>query len=298
MKKYLIHSFVLLLTLLASSCRDEDLVRMPKLQEAVNMRVVVDPQKSYLNFQNLGTASFEFDAYSVNRNLQKVDFYGTYLSLAGDTLDRKVVKSLSQADFVNGKARVVITPTDVANAFGIPGGVAGLAGGDVLNFETVATLTDGRTFSAENAAPSITGGNNASFTTAFTTFIGCPSDLPITGDYSSVATGTSTDPGASPATVTNLSKEVSITQTGPTSYSISDIFGGLYEAWYGAPYGFEGDTPATITDICGTVSIPTFTEPYGESLESTYSRDAATGVITITWVNGYGDTGTVVLTPQ
>ncbi len=298
MKKSLIYSFVVLLTLLASSCRDDDAVRMPKLQEAVNMRVIVDPQKSYLNFQNLGTASFEFDAYSVNRNLQQVDFYGTYISLAGDTLDRKVVKSVSQADFVNGKARVVITPTDVANAFGITGGVAGLAGGDVLNFETVATLTDGRTFSAENAAPSITGGNNASFTTAFTTFIGCPSDLPITGTYTSSATGTSTDPGAVPATVTNLASEVTISQAGPTSYTISDIFGGLYEAWYGAPYEFEGDTPAALIDICGAVSIPTFEEPYGSPLVSTYSRNATTGVITITWENGYGDTGTVVLTPK
>ena len=298
MKKSLIYSFVLLLALLAASCRDEELVRMPQLQEAVNMRVIVDPQKSYLNFQNLGTASFEFDAYSVNRNLQKVDFYATYISLAGDTIERKVVKSLTQADFANGKARVVITPTDVANAFGIAGGVAGLAGGDVLNFEPVATLTDGRTFSAENAAPSITGGNNASFTTAFTTFIGCPSDLPVVGTYTSSATGTTTDPGVSPATVNNLAKEVTITQSGPTSYSISDIFGGLYEAWYGELYGYEGNTPAALIDICGAVSIPTFTEPFDSPLVSTYSRNATTGVITITWENGYGDTGTVVLTPK
>lgn len=298
MKKYLLPSFTLLLALLASSCRDEDLVRMPALQEAVNLRVLVDPEKSYLNFRDLGTASFEFDAYSINRNLQRVDFYATYITLTGDTLEPKVVKSLGQSDFVNGKARVTITPADVASAFGIAGGVAGLAGGDVLNFQPVATLTDGRTFSAENAAPSITGGNNASFTAAFTTFIGCPSNLPITRTYTSRATGTSTDPGVSPATVTNLPGEVTITKAGPTSYTLSDIFGGLYEAWYGGPYDFEGDTPATIVDICGTVSIPTIEEPYGEPLVSTYSRNETTGVITITWVNGYGDTGTVVLTPK
>jgi hypothetical protein len=288
----------LLTALLVSSCRDEDMIRMPQLQEAVNMRVVIDPQKSYLDFQNLGTASFEFDAYSINRNLQRVDFIGTYITIGGDTLERKTVKTISQADFTNGKARVVITPSEVATAFGIPGGVAGLAGGDVLTFETVATLTDGRTFSAANAAPSIISGANPSFTPVFNTFIGCPSTLPITGTYTSSATGTSTDPGVSPATVTNLPKELTITQTGPTTYTISDIFGGLYEAWYGPLYEFEGDTPATIIDICGAVSIPTFEEPYGEPLESTYSRDATTGVITITWVNGYGDTGTVVLTPE
>ncbi len=298
MKKYLVYSFALLSALLASSCRDEDMVRMPQLQEAVNLRVVVDPQKSYLDFENLNTASFEFDAYSVNRNLQQVAFSGTYITLGGDTLEPRVVKTLTQADFANGKARVVITPTDVATAFGIPGGVAGLAGGDVVIFETVATLTDGRTFSAANVAPSIASGANPSFTPVFNTFIGCPSNLPIVGTYNSVATGTSTDPGAKPATVTNLAKDVTITQTGPTTYAISDIFGGLYEAWYGGPYEFEGDTPATIVDICGAVSIPTFEEPYGEPLVSTYSRNDATGVITISWENGYGDTGTLVLTPE
>jgi hypothetical protein len=298
MKKYLVYSFALLSALLASSCRDEDMVRMPQLQEAVNLRVVVDPQKSYLDFENLNTASFEFDAYSINRNLQQVAFSGTYITLTGDTLEPRVLKTLTQADFTNGKARVVITPTDVATAFGIPGGVAGLAGGDVVSFETVATLTDGRTFSAANVAPSIASGANPSFTPVFNTFIGCPSNLPIVGTYTSRVTGTSTDPGVSPATVTDLAGEVTITQTGPTSYTLSDIFAGLYETWYGELYGVEGNTPATIVDICGAVSIPTFEEPFGYPLVSTYSRNETTGVITITWENIYGDTGTVVLTPE
>ncbi|CAA9327961.1 MAG: hypothetical protein AVDCRST_MAG56-7264 [uncultured Cytophagales bacterium] len=298
MKKYLIYSLLLLSALAASSCRDEDAIRMPQLQEAVNLRVIVDPEKSFLNFENLGTTSYEFDVYSINRNLQQVEFYATYISLAGDTLEPKVVKSIGQSDFVNGKARVVITPTDVANAFGIPGGVAGLAGGDVLNFEPLTTLTDGRTFSAANAAPSITGGNNASFTAAFTTFIGCPSDLPIVRTYTSRATGTTTDPAVSPATVTDLAKEVKITRTGPVSYTISDISGGLYDTWYGELYNVPANLPANITDICGTVGIPTFDDPFEEPVVSTYSRNEATGVITITWVNFYGDTATVVLTPK
>lgn len=295
MKRYFSYSLLALSALLTLSCRDEDAIRMPQLQEAVNLRVVVDPEKSFINFQNLGTASFEFDVYSQNRNLQTVEFRGSYYDASEDqTSDTVLVATLTQSDFTNGKARVTLTPAQIATTFNLPGGVSGLATEDVINMITHVTLNDGRTFSYENAAPSIAANPaNASFTSYFSTFVGCPSDI-RTGTYTTVTTGTSTDPAPDPNPTVNFPGQVTLTRVTPTSYQISDVTGGLYFAWYGV-YGAPLALPGTLTDICGqlTLSAPgvfdeVFTGP------TTISPQ---GVITFAWTNKYGDVGTTVFTP-
>jgi hypothetical protein len=196
---------LVLSALLTFSCRDEDTIRMPRLQEAVNMRVVIDPEKSFINFQNLNTATFEFDVYSQNRNLQRVEFRGSYYDASEDaTSDTVLVTTLAQADFSNGKARVALTPAQIAAAFNLPGGVGGLATEDQINLITFVTLNDGRTFSYENAAPSIiVNPNGSSFTSSFNTFVGCPSNIK-TGVYTTVTTGTSTDSAPNPNPTVNF----------------------------------------------------------------------------------------------
>jgi hypothetical protein len=295
--KNIIYILTLLSTiLLISSCRDEDVIRMPELQEGVNMRLIVDPAKSFIDFENLGTTTYEFDAYSVNKNLQTVELIGTYIDASEeDTIRDRTVLTLRQADFPNGKARGVITPTMVASAFGIPGGVAGLGAGDILNMETKVTLTDGRVFTAENSAPSIALANNASFTVALNTFIGCPSDIKV-GTYTTVASGTSTDTAPKPNPTVNFPGTVTITRLTPTSYKVSDVTGGMYSAWYLAAYGAPESMPGTLIDICGSLSLSAG-GPFGENLTGTTTISDA-GVITFEWENEFGDTGKTVFTPK
>jgi len=173
MKAKLMYLFILLGVM---ACRDEDRIRIPKVQEGVNMRIVVDPAKSNFASSNLSSSTVEFDAYSINQNLSKVDFIGTYTDYKfnekNEIIDTvviadKLVLTLSGSDFTNGKARGVLTAAQVATAFGLAGGINGMGKDDQLTLSPVVTLTDGRVFSAENSAPSITAGANASFTVEF-----------------------------------------------------------------------------------------------------------------------------------
>lgn len=124
--------------------------------------------------------------------------------------------------------------------------------------------------------------------------ITCNSD--IGGTYTSTTTGTSTDPCC--PTETTVTGTVTLTDEGDGFYTISDWSAGLYLEWYDV-YGITATTDLTaeIRDICDGISAD-FTEPFNTATELRGSRDAATGVITYTWVNGYGDQATVVLTPQ
>jgi hypothetical protein len=296
MKRYFSYSLFVLVALFTLSCRDEDAIRMPQLQEGVNMRVVVDPEKSFLNFQNLGTASFEFDVYSQNRNLQTVEFRGSYYDNSEDaTSDTVLLATLTQSNFTNGKARVSLTPAQIAAAFNLPGGVNGLATEDIINLITYVTLNDGRTFNYKNVAPSIiVNPDNASFTSFFNTFVGCPSNI-RTGTYTTITTGTSTDPAPNPNPTVNFPGQVTITRLTPTSYQVSDATGGLYFAWYGV-YGAPLTLPGTLSDICGqyTLAAPgVFDEVFTGPVTIN-----AQGVITFTWTNEYGDEGTTVFTPK
>jgi len=121
----------------------------------------------------------------------------------------------------------------------------------------------------------------------------CPSDL--AGTYTSTTTGQSTD-GCCPneTTLTNT-----VTVTGADgAYTVSDFSAGLYLEWYSV-YGVTPDTnvSGSISDVCGEVS-GSFGEPFGSTINLTGSVDSGTGVITYTWMNGFGDTGTVILTPM
>ncbi len=156
----------------AMACRNEDRIRIPNVQEGVNMRIVVDPAKSDFASSDLNNTTFEFDAYSINQNLSKVEFLGSYIDASEeDTLAEKMVLTLAPSDFANGKARGVISAAQVASAFGLAGGVSGMGVDDELLLTPVVTLSDGRVFSAANSAPSITAGANSSFTVLFGTTV-------------------------------------------------------------------------------------------------------------------------------
>ncbi len=124
--------------------------------------------------------------------------------------------------------------------------------------------------------------------------VSCPSTL--AGDYDVTAVGTSTDVCCpDETTVTGV---VTLTSNGGGKYGISDWSGGLYLEWYDI-YGITATSnEGEIEDICDVITLLDDTEPFGETLEASGSVDPATGIITYSWSNGYGDQGTVTMTPQ
>jgi hypothetical protein len=159
--------FLGLLALGLFSCENEDLIRMPELIEGANMRIVVDASKKSFSLASIASGTVEFDAYSINTNLQKVEFIGNYIS-GKDSIKNQVLYSIAPSAFVSGKARGVISSADVVKAFKLADATK-MKAGDRIELQTHVTLTDGRVVSPANSAQSILQGVNASFT-AFVNF--------------------------------------------------------------------------------------------------------------------------------
>jgi len=119
----------------------------------------------------------------------------------------------------------------------------------------------------------------------------CPSNLE--GTYSVLTSGQSTD-GAAADPVVDLPYTVTLTKTGTNTYTVSDIFAGIYIDWYCVPYDYCVETGGVITDVCGTLSS-SFTEPFGEAA-SISGTDNGDGTLTISFQNAYGDASTSVYT--
>lgn len=120
--------------------------------------------------------------------------------------------------------------------------------------------------------------------------------IPVGGTYAAATTGLSTD-GCCPDEV-SVTTEVTITDNGDGTYTISDFSGGLYLEWYDV-YTITPDTelPATLTVDGSTVTI-SGSEPYGTAVSGSGTYEKCSGDITYTWSNGYADTGTVTLKLQ
>lgn len=146
----------------------------------------------------------------------------------------------------------------------------------------------------------LTGGDiaaNPNYETAtHNVAIVCESTL--AGTYTTTTTGTSTDPCCPDETT--VTGEVTLTAgSSDGAYSISDWSAGMYLEWYDV-YGITAATnmSVTIQDVCGAISIAETGEPFGNTFSATGSVDAATGVITYTWLSGWGDTAVVTMTPK
>jgi len=124
--------------------------------------------------------------------------------------------------------------------------------------------------------------------------VSCSSNL--AGEYTSTTTGMSTD-GCCPGSVT-VEKDITLTDLGGGKYTINDWSGGLYLEWY-AVYGITADTDmtATLEDVCDVVS-GSLTEPFGTAASLSGAVDLTTGIITFSFLTGYDDVGTIVMTPK
>lgn len=126
----------------------------------------------------------------------------------------------------------------------------------------------------------------------------CASDL--AGTYNAVTSGTSTDGGANNNPASDIQAVVVITSTGtPGEYTIDKSTGKVFDAWYlGVYYGEATDVDGILKDACGSVTLDSYNSPFGDGIIGSSGSVDASGVITYTAMNEYGDEWTIVLTPQ
>jgi hypothetical protein len=249
MKKILKYILILPLTvtLVLFSCSDEE--RFPDFKTGVNARVALYPDNSYINFSDIDNSAVKFDIYSVNKDLDQIVYTASFLDADNPDMDFGSVDVLTvpASAFKNGKATALsVTAAQIADAFQLPGGTTYFSGGDKVTFKAKAKLKDGRIIDEHNSAPSITGGSNASFTTSFDIFVGCPSPVDvIEGTY--LSTMEYNDAGEP----TGKQIEVDVTFVGPEPfrYSVTDHTVELY-----VPYGGQ-QYPATFYDLCGVAIL-------------------------------------------
>ena len=245
MKYVMKYSFIASLILIALACRDEELVRFPDVSTGVNARLILYPERSYINFADISNASIAFDVYSVNTDLEEIVYSATFVEASDPDAVYPTVPAITVpgSAFVSGKASdIEITADEIAALFNLPGGKDYFEGGDKVTFTTVAKLTDGRTFDATNSAPSITGGVFPSFTLQFDVFVGCPSPQDeIAGEYWSIMEYN--DAGEPMGDTV----DVTVTFAGPEPfrYHVTDHTVELYVPYGGTQY------PADFYDICG-----------------------------------------------
>lgn len=257
---------------------------------------VRDREQQALVIENFTeTTVFEFEApeFDVTFEEQQV--------VINDTLNFEM-------DFTNVPTGVDTVLIEILDDFGNSGEDVGTVG--FVNFDEVQGNTSGilKGYVIASSARSIFDisftvvngeGNQATSTIKSISVIGC--DAPdISGTYTTVTNGTSTDPDAENNPTVDLASTVTIKKGKNGLYTISDYFAGIYVAWYGTVYGYPGVTARTII-YCSEedgIITPDFNDRFGDPVQPTGSIDPVTGKITISWINDYGDEATTVFTPQ
>lgn len=124
--------------------------------------------------------------------------------------------------------------------------------------------------------------------------ITCPSALD--GTYSAVSSGDTGDgAGGAASAFGPITATVTFANAGSSGlYDVSDLSFGMYAQIY------ADNTPVTgrLVDICDALSGVDVADRFSDPFTISATRDAGTGVITLTWSNTWGDSGNVVLTPQ
>jgi len=126
----------------------------------------------------------------------------------------------------------------------------------------------------------------------------CASDL--AGTYNAVTFGISTDGGANNNPASDVQAVITITATDtPGEYVIDKSTGKVFDAWYLTVYYDDPtDIEGVLKDACGSVTLDSYVSPFGDSITSSNGSVDENGVITVSATNGFGDTWTMVLTPQ
>jgi hypothetical protein len=241
------------LVVMIMSCRDDEAVRVPDVMNAANVRIQIDPARSYYDYNDIANAYLAYNVYSENTDIESIEILFQYVnSIAEDTTDAQVIKTYTQSDFVNGViSDQQISSQDLVAALGIT--TDDLAGGDQFLFVNRTTLTDGRVYPSATVndyqsvpADIRLASGTTSFTTVFDAIVGCPPAADFTGTYLLEQIG-------GPADVFNgdddvfSEGEVTIEETGAIGRTFNS---GYFE---GAVYDF--DTDLNFTLLCGEIIV-------------------------------------------
>ncbi len=268
MKDIFLKALVLLFVVgIFTACEEEELEYQPTTGAAA----FVANQSGFFDLNN-STNEFSFDLVRTEGDaVNTIDIYKSLNS--GAEVYHATVNAVPSTIQVNLNEALADIPNVTIDS---------LSPGDIFYFVMKLNTGNG-TYTSQHRASSV---------------VSCSSS--VGGAYTSVARGTSTDsccPGefAGRTSVVNITADPDLPEG---NYIIDDFSGSIYLEWY-AVYGLTDvtDSPADVLDVCNTLTL-SGTEPFGEWITGSGTRDANTGVIEYHWDNGWGDEGDVTLTPQ
>lgn len=244
-----------LLTFNACVPEDEQGGGFPELQDAANMRIIVDQNFSSINADDPSSARVVFDVYSENiGEVEKVELFADFFDFSeGTTSDRVFLKAIPVSSFSEGvSSQFSISFDEFKTALGLQD--ADFDGLDQVTIYNETTMKDGRvypqTFAANettnitNTTPNILNSSaTTSFTSTITVFVQCP--LPdgfATGKYMVEQIEGPNDPFFGNPTAWGP-VEVDLTAAGP----IQRTFTGKYLTF---------DVGFNFVVTCGTLVVP------------------------------------------
>jgi hypothetical protein len=236
--------------------------------------------------------SLGFSADLIQGNPAKTDVMGILVTAAGPVYNAMLFEDIQlPQDYT-------LTTDDIVAAFAELDSPTDLALGDVLHISMRYTLTNG--FVVDVIDTDGSAGTDTNYQTSvlfnhvISYSVSCPSD--ISGNYTVVSSGFSTDSGPVNNPLVNFSYDVTLTDVGGGTYEISDGVAGVYIDWYSI-YGYTFETTGSVTDICGTLS-GSWQDAFGSTIELTGIVNAD-NTLTVQWKNGFGDEVTeAIYTPK
>lgn len=258
--KELVLSVVLLIASIFFSCEESE--RTPEPTEGVNVRIQFSEGKSYFDFGDLSNSELEYSVFTENKNLASIEIGLTFIPDGRTVATRVIFDSFTLDDFSDGSLTRSVDAEEMALLVGYASAEE-FVGGEMFNFDVVATMDDGRIYPEEtlgsldlkdetsNISPNIREGAASSFTQNFSTFIGCITEM-VEGTYIGNATNPgmpcSNDPFGYSGTLT-VDKEIKVTRIGPVSWNFSDVM-----RFYFQGFAFNTDNePIQVFDICNSL---------------------------------------------
>ncbi|MEQ9468451.1 MAG: hypothetical protein RLN88_13645 [Ekhidna sp.] len=301
-------TYLLLVGIIAFSCKDDEAVRVPELEEGVTMRVDVNPNQSFLDFADLSNAYVEFDLFTVSDFIDKIDIYIQYSNLRQDSVYNTVLwQTIQGSDFDSeGSIRNVTLETqDLLDLYEIASSDT-LSGGDVITFFTYTTTDDGRIFpdtvlqgtdfEGVNVDPSFAINSTSSFSSGFIAYVACPTDASLwVGEYSTAVSNVNAFCGLLDC---NATRDATVSLVGnpePFRYTMTAHDAGLWGSFDPGSL----DRAGNFYDICETPLLLPSPTGYGDHQDvGGGARDENTGVFSYNWCNFFNPVcGTTTFTP-
>lgn len=219
------------------------------------MRIQIDPENSYFDFEDINNAFLEYSVFTENRNISTIEIFYEYANaVTGDVTAPAVIKTYTQEDFDNGVLRDQrITAAELAADLGLTTG--DLNGGDQFLFTNVTTLDDGRVYPSATVQGYLSvpadirlASATASFTTVFDAIVGCPTAAPFTGNYLVEQISGPADPFNGDDAVFS-SMVVPVEETNP--------IGRQFTVGYFEGSSFDFTTTVQFTLLCGEIVVST-----------------------------------------